>query len=89
MKTQLRFRHLHITGGFLSGFDFDFSENLNCIIGSRGAGKTTVLEFIRYALNVLPLNTSAQKRLQSIVESNLEGGRIEVTVDAADRKSVV
>lgn len=84
MKTQLRFRHLHITGGFLSGFDFDFSENLNCIIGSRGAGKTTVLEFIRYALNVLPLNTSAQKRLQSIVESNLEGGRIEVTVDATD-----
>ena len=84
MKTQLRFKHLRITGGFLSGFEFDFSENLNCIIGARGAGKTTVLEFIRYALNVLPLNNAAQKRLQSIVENNLEGGRIEVTVDAAD-----
>ena len=84
MKTQLRFKHLRITGGFLSGFEFDFSENLNCIIGARGAGKTTVLEFISYALNVLPLNTAAQKRLQSIVENNLEGGRIEVTVEAAD-----
>ena len=77
-----RFKHLYITGGFLGGFEFDFSENLNCIIGARGAGKTTVLEFLRYALDAFPLNVSAQKKLLAIVEHNLEGGRIEVTVEA-------
>ena len=88
MKKHI-FKHLYITGGFLSGFEFDFSENLNCIIGARGAGKTTVLEFIRYAMNVLPLNTFAQKKLPSIVESNLEGGRIQVTVEAADGQTYI
>ncbi len=88
MKKHI-FKHLYITGGFLSGFNFDFSDNLNCIIGARGAGKTTVLEFIRYALNVLPLNAFAQKKHPSIVESNLEGGRIEVTVDAADGQTYI
>ena len=88
MKKHI-FKHLYITGGFLSGFNFDFSDNLNCIIGARGAGKTTVLEFIRYAMDVFPLNTFAQKKLLSIVESNLEGGRIEVTVDAADGQTYI
>jgi hypothetical protein len=41
---------LTITGGFLDGLRLDFSDGLNCIIGGRGTGKTTVLEFIRYLL---------------------------------------
>ena len=84
-----RFKHLYITGGFLGGFDFDFSENLNCIIVARGAGKTTVLEFLRYALDAFPLNVSAQKKLLAIVEHNLEGGRIEVTVEAPDGQTYI
>ena len=88
MKKHI-FKHLYITGGFLSGFHFDFSDNLNCIIGARGAGKTTVLEFIRYAMDVFPLNTFARKKLEAIVENNLEGGRIEVTVDAADGQTYI
>jgi len=89
MTHQNKFKHLHISGGFLDGFDFDFSEKLNCIIGSRGAGKTTILEFLRYAMNVQPLNTSAQKQLQAIVECNLGGGRIEVTVETADKVTYI
>jgi predicted ATP-binding protein involved in virulence len=27
-----------------------FNQNLNCIIGPRGSGKTTVIEALRYAL---------------------------------------
>jgi hypothetical protein len=39
---------LEITGGFLKGLKLDFADGLNCVIGGRGTGKTTVLELIRY-----------------------------------------
>jgi hypothetical protein len=38
---------IHIDGGFLSGQVVRFSPNLNCIIGGRGTGKSTVFESIR------------------------------------------
>ena len=82
-KTSHKLVKLRIIGGFLDGFDFNFSENLNCIIGARGTGKTTVLEFIRYALNMMPPDPKRQKELVSLVESNLIGGRIELTVETS------
>ncbi len=36
-----------IEGGFLDGQMVHFSRNLNCLIGGRGAGKSTVLEAVR------------------------------------------
>ena len=38
---------LHMDGGFVSGTTIHLSNNLNCIIGGRGAGKSTTLEAIR------------------------------------------
>jgi AAA domain, putative AbiEii toxin, Type IV TA system/AAA domain len=38
---------MKITGGFLDGQTIHFSRNLNCIIGGRGAGKSTALEAAR------------------------------------------
>lgn len=38
---------MHLEGGFLSGTTIRLSKNLNCIIGGRGAGKSTTLEAIR------------------------------------------
>ena len=49
-----RLRRLTIVGGFLDGVDIEFASGLNCIIGGRGTGKTTILEFIRYALGLFP-----------------------------------
>jgi predicted ATPase len=37
-------------GGFLDGMEVEFSPNLNCFIGGRGAGKSTALIAIRAAL---------------------------------------
>jgi hypothetical protein len=45
---------LTIEGGFLDGVTLDFVDGLNCVIGGRGAGKTTVLEFLRYILGLMP-----------------------------------
>jgi hypothetical protein len=32
---------LRVTGGFLAGAEMEFADGLNCLIGGRGAGKTT------------------------------------------------
>jgi AAA domain len=41
-------------GGFLDGVEFEFSSNLNCLIGGRGSGKSTALLAIRTALGAPP-----------------------------------
>ena len=83
-KASSRLKELRIVGGFLDGFKYSFTDKLNCIIGARGTGKTTVLEFIRYGLNAMPLNPKAHKRIAALVEGNLRGGRIELTIETAE-----
>lgn len=40
-------RGLRLTGGFLRDQRIHFSDNLNCIIGGRGTGKSTMFEALR------------------------------------------
>ena len=49
-----RLRSISVTGGFLDRAQFDLCDGLNCLIGPRGTGKTTALEFVRYALDAFP-----------------------------------
>lgn len=42
---------VHISGGFLPGAAIDLSPDLNCFLGGTGAGKSLVLEAIRFALD--------------------------------------
>src|SRR5690606_23612293 len=61
-----------------------FSDGLNCIIGGRGTGKTTVLEFIRYILGMLPDGNDARPRAkatESHVRNNLGSGTITLDVE--------
>ncbi|MBF0181516.1 MAG: AAA family ATPase [Magnetococcales bacterium] len=68
---------LEVTGGFMEGARLEFSQGLNCIIGGRGTGKTTILEFIRYALGLMPdQKKGSRSRAHSVVQSNLANGRI-------------
>ena len=55
---------------------FDLAEGPNCLIGHRGTGKTTALEFVRYALDEFRDNEDAgqaRKRVESLVQANLSG----------------
>jgi len=82
-----RLRSVAITGGFLDGIVIDFTDGLNCLIGPRGTGKTTVLEFVRYALNAFPADgdgEDARKRVDVLVKGNLGGGRVRVTIQTKD-----
>lgn len=46
-KSVPHFVGLKFDGGFLDGQVVKFSNNLTCIIGGRGAGKSTILESVR------------------------------------------
>ena len=73
-------RGIKITHGFLGGLDTPLSEHLNCVIGARGTGKTSLIEFIRYALDLMPSSEPERRRIMGIVEGNLAGGRIELSL---------
>jgi chromosome segregation protein len=47
--------HIHsirFEGGMLDGQRINFSDQMNCLIGIRGSGKSAVLETLRYALEI-------------------------------------
>lgn len=85
--TSHRIRSITVIGGFLDGAQFDLADGLNCIIGARGTGKTTALELVRYAIDALPsreTNPAEHKRIDSLIQQNLAGGRVEVKVETKD-----
>ena len=73
-----------VSGGFLDGLDFRFSGSLNCVIGARGTGKTSLVEFIRYALRLEPRDETVRRRFDAFIEGNLRGGTITVSVTSGD-----
>jgi ABC-type lipoprotein export system ATPase subunit len=74
---------VEIEGGFLDGQRMVLGGDLTCLIGARGAGKTTLIELVRYALGALPnaqIDAQARRRVETLVERNLAGGRVRVNV---------
>jgi energy-coupling factor transporter ATP-binding protein EcfA2 len=74
-------RRLSVTGGFLGGAQLEFADGLNCLIGGRGAGKTTALEFLRFGLGLMPDPKASALRhrgIDTLVKSNLGGGRLDI-----------
>jgi hypothetical protein len=43
---------MQLQGGFLDGTTIRFSDNLNCLIGGRGTGKSTAIQSLAYCLGV-------------------------------------
>ena len=81
-----RIRSISFKGGFLDGAEFVFDDSLNCIIGGRGTGKTTVLEALRYVLDRLPDPNHDKDRYRSIerlIDANFAGGSARVEVETA------
>ncbi len=74
-----------VSGGYLDGLKIGFSEHLNAVIGGRGTGKSTLLECLRYVLDIAPQGKQAQKLHLEIIRENLgqAAGRIEVEIVSA------
>jgi len=83
-KTRIRFEEelprsdikrivgLRVENGFLDGQVIGFTENLNCLIGGRGTGKTSLIEIIRFLMeeNIPPLR---KEDIDSLMRKVLEG----------------
>jgi len=82
--TSHRIRSVQILGGFMDGLQIHLDDRLNCIIGGRGTGKSTTLELIRYGLDAMPTDSKERKRVESLVEQNLAGGRVQIEVETKD-----
>lgn len=82
-----KIRSLEVVGGFLDGMRLEFGESLNCLIGGRGTGKTTVLELIRWALDQMPDDTEEDVRYRTIdrlIQANLGAGQVTVGIETMD-----
>lgn len=75
---------------FLADQEVRFSENLNCVIGGRGSGKSSLLEYIRFALGLDEAQNKDQdsalihKRTQ-LKASLGEGAEIRISFEAEGR----
>ena len=83
-----KIKRLEISGGgFLGDVSVDLADGLNCLIGGRGAGKTTALEFLRYALAQMPdprRHRARREVLENLVEGNLGAGQVAVEIETRD-----
>lgn len=74
-----KIKGVEITGGHLASCSVSFSDRLNCVIGSRGSGKTTLIEIIRLAL--LEKGESGLSSLtERLLKANLGSAQVRLSV---------
>jgi len=86
-----QYPHAHIRsvffdGGVLDGKTINFSPELNTLIGIRGSGKSSILEAIRYTLDIPFGEKALDKEYKSRLVDYVLGSGGKVTVQAVDRR---
>jgi chromosome segregation protein len=81
LSTHPRIRSMEVRGsGFLGNLQIAWNDNLSVIIGGRGAGKSAVLEGLRYALGLESYSELTYRR--DLVHYALgSGGKITLILD--------
>lgn len=79
-----------ISSGFLAGLSLDLSPDLNCLLGGTGAGKSLVLETIRFALDQ-QVDGSVFRQVREEVDLRLrfaleEGTEVSVQVESGTER---
>lgn len=76
---------VQIEEGFLDGLDLHLVAGLNVVIGERGTGKTSLIELIRFCLDVPGYTPESGKRSREHALSVLSSGQITVTLQQSGR----
>lgn len=66
-----RIESITIEGGYFDSMSAEISSHLNTVIGGRGTGKSTLLECLRYALDVSHKSEDAIRQGDQLVRENL------------------
>lgn len=66
---------------FFEDIKIDFSEKLNCIMGGRGTGKSTLLYLIK---STIFKNAEEDRNVYNILKTNLGTGEITLELEASD-----
>lgn len=74
-------KKFQVEGGFLQGLEAEFTSGLNAVIGSRGTGKSSLVELIRYCLGIerYVKNNRASNANQAV--QILEDGIVTITIE--------
>ena len=87
-----RILSLEVIGGFLDGLYLEFDPEMTCIIGGRGSGKSSTIEFLRFGLDVMPDAERGGRRLKAIeglIKGNLDTGRIRVRIETSQGREYI
>lgn len=75
--------------GFLDDLDVSFVPGLNVIIGPRGAGKTSIVELVRFCLGPSAYSKQAASAAREHALSVLGSGRVTLTLDVDGEEVLV
>ncbi|MGH4022290.1 MAG: TrlF family AAA-like ATPase [Pseudonocardiaceae bacterium] len=75
-----RILSMEVHGNFLDGLTLRFNDDLSTLIGGRGAGKSAVLETLRYALDG-PVYSDQSERISLVRHAMGSGGRVRLLVE--------
>lgn len=85
----MHIERIQIEEGFLNGFDISPTPGLNVVIGARGTGKTSLIELIRFCLNVEGYTPETTRRSREHALSVLGSGQVTLTLVDGDRRIAV
>jgi recombinational DNA repair ATPase RecF len=85
----MHIERVQIEEGFLDGLDVEFTPGLNVIIGARGTGKTSLIELIRFCLDVKGHTPKTERRSRDHALSVLGSGQVTVIFSDAGRRVTV
>jgi len=88
-KQPIEYRHSHILdvsfeGGALDGKTICFSPELNTLIGIRGSGKSSIIETIRYGLDIPFGEKTADRKYKESLVDHILGSGGKITIRAVD-----
>lgn len=84
-----RIEKLVVRRGYLEDLELYLSPNLNAVVGGRGTGKSTLIEAIRYALQLTPASKDALRAHTGIIDANFskEKAGIEISLISFQQNS--
>ena len=76
---------LSVTGGFLDRLEVEFHGGLTTVLGSKGSGKSIIVELLRFGFDQEPTQPEIRRDHDTKLQKQLgDYGRVKVTIRLAD-----